>query len=158
VPNPRPAARERFSQLAELHLGSLASLLPRIDACRMAVGVVMSHDYPSDQRALELLLESRALYIGMLGPERRTRRMLSELYQSQALEALDLSRLHAPIGLDLGAETPAQIALAIVSEVQAVLTHASAQPLSRRAARPIHAATPEQTLSAAPRGARTGTR
>ena len=157
-PNPRTAVRERFSQLAELHLGSLTSLLPKINACRAALGVVMSHDYPSDRRALELLLESHALYIGMLGPERRTRRMLTELYPSQPLEALDLSRLHSPIGLDLGAETPAQIALAIVSEVQAVLTQASAQPLSQRAARPIHAATLEQTLSAAPRGARTGTR
>jgi xanthine/CO dehydrogenase XdhC/CoxF family maturation factor len=156
-PNARPTVRERFGRIADLHLDNLDALLPRVDACRTALGVVMSHHYPTDARALALLLQSRALYIGVLGPERRTRRMLSELYPSARVESLLGSRLRAPIGLDLGAETPAQIALAIVAEAQAVLTRGSALPLSRRGERPIHAPTPELTLSSAPGLARTGT-
>jgi len=155
-PSLRPAVRQRFSGVAELHSDELSAVLPKINACRAALGVVMSHHYPTDARALALLLESRALYIGVLGPERRTQRMLGELHPTPHGESQD-SRLRAPIGLDLGAETPAQIALAIVSEAQAVLTRASAEPLSRRRERPIHAPGPELTLSAATRPARTGT-
>jgi xanthine dehydrogenase accessory factor len=157
-PNPRPAVRERFAQLAELHLGSVESVLPQIEARRTALGVVMSHHYPTDLRALAMLLESRASYIGMLGPERRTRRMLSELHPDRELSEADLARIRAPIGLDLGAENPTQIALSIVAEMQAVLARASAEPLSRRTDRPIHAASPELSVAGTARLARTGTR
>jgi xanthine dehydrogenase accessory factor len=160
-PNPRPAVRERFSGFAELHLGSIESVLPKVEARRTALGVVMSHHYPTDARALALLLESRALYIGMLGPERRTRRMLAELYPNHELSEADRGRLRAPIGLDLGSETATQIALSIVAEMQAVLARASAQPLSQRTDRPIHAASPEPTVAGTPPRlslARTGTR
>jgi xanthine/CO dehydrogenase XdhC/CoxF family maturation factor len=157
--NPRPAVRERFAHLAELHTGSVESVLPKIEARRSALGVVMSHHYPTDLRALALLLESRASYIGVLGPERRTRRMLCELHPNRQPAEADLARIRAPIGLDLGSETPTQIALSIVAEMQAVLARASAEPLSLRSDRPIHAASPELTVTGAgtARLARTGT-
>jgi xanthine dehydrogenase accessory factor len=157
APNPRVAVRERFSARAELHLGSVESALSKLEARRAPLAVVMSHHYPTDVQTLSMLLRSRATYIGMLGPERRTRKMFGELFPNfvGALPA----RVRAPIGLDLGAETPTQIALSIVAEVQAVLAQASAEPLSRRAARPIHALEPELTLPSAPSAlARTGTR
>jgi xanthine dehydrogenase accessory factor len=156
-PNPRPTVRERFSGLAQLHLGSVETVLPEIEARRTAFGVVMSHHYPTDARALALLLESRALYIGMLGPERRTRRMLAELYPNRELSERDLRRVRAPIGLDLGSETAAQIALSIVAEMQAVLARASTEPLSQRTDRPIHVASSELALTSTARLARTGT-
>jgi xanthine/CO dehydrogenase XdhC/CoxF family maturation factor len=157
--NPRPAVRERFAHLAELYTGSVESVLPKIEARRSALGVVMSHHYPTDLRALALLLESRASYIGVLGPERRTRRMLCELHPNRQPAEADLARIRAPIGLDLGSETPTQIALSIVAEMQAVLARASAEPLSLRSDRPIHAASPELTVTGAgtARLARTGT-
>lgn len=156
--NPRIAVRERFAARCELHLGSVHSALPKIAARRTALAVVMSHHYPTDRDALHLLLHSPLKYLGMLGPERRTRRMLVELFGERRLPSLDLSRLHSPIGLDLGAETPEQIALAIVAEIQAVLAGASARPLSTRAARPLHAAQGEIALTTDPPISRTGTR
>ncbi len=153
----RIAARERFARGTDVHVGDVASMQPLIDARRTALAVVMSHHYPSDSDTLKMLLETRAAYIGMLGPARRTERILRELGRERAsLSQHDRARLHAPVGLDLGAQTPAQIALSILAEVQAVLAHANARPLSSRGPRSIHLAEPSVLLSSAKQLARTG--
>ncbi|MEI9954221.1 MAG: XdhC family protein, partial [Pseudomonadota bacterium] len=154
----RFAVRERFAAKAELHIGSIASVSTLIATRRTPVAVVMTHHYPTDRQALGMLLDSRAAYIGMLGPLRRSQRMLHELFPDSALLAKrDLARVRAPLGLDLGAETPAQIALSAIAEVQAVLARASALPLSQRGNQAIHCPIPELTLPAAPALAQTGT-
>ena len=154
----RVATRERFATRAELHVGCVEEVAGKIAARRTPVAVVMSHHYPTDQKALSLLLASRARYIGMLGPLRRTERMLSELFPDPSgLTQLDRSRVRAPLGLDLGAETPAEIALSAIAEIRAVLGGASALPLSQRADRPIHSSIPELTPASTPALARTGT-
>ena len=81
--------------------------------------VIMTHRYPEDVKLLRLLVDSPVKYIGVLGPRHRTDRLLraAEIDVTEAV----LDRLHAPIGLDLGAETPDQIALAILAEATAVL-------------------------------------
>ena len=118
----------------------------------------MSHHYPTDLQSLGVLLESRAPYIGVLGPRRRTERLLDELFSARPeLAGRDLSRVYAPLGLDLGAQTPVQIALSAIAEMQAVLAQGSALPLSVRGARPIHRPISELTLSAPPVLAKTGT-
>ncbi|MES1176446.1 MAG: XdhC family protein [Myxococcales bacterium] len=156
-PNPRLAVRERFSALAELHLGSLDGVRPKLEARRRALAVVMSHHYPTDSAALGLLLDSPAVYIGVLGPRRRSERILGELFpHSGERRARALARLHAPIGLDLGAETPAQIALSIIAEIQVVLASASALSLSA-SARPIHRQDSVLEVQPLPKLARTGT-
>ncbi|HTA91736.1 MAG TPA: XdhC family protein [Polyangiaceae bacterium] len=153
----RVSVRERFSGTAELHVGSVSSVLPKIEARRTALAVVMSHHYQTDTEALNMLLSSHAVYIGMLGPEKRTARILRQISRDKStLSARDRARLRAPIGLDLGAETPPQIALSIAAEIQALLTQTSAEPLSRRSARPIHRSTPGLTLPSAETWARTG--
>ncbi len=154
----RVVVRERFAASAELHVGSVASVATRIANCRTPVAIVMSHHYPTDVQALGMLLDSRALYIGMLGPRRRTERMLKELFPDPAdLLKRDPARVRAPLGLDLGAETPAQIALSAIAEVQAVLARASALPLSERRARPIHRPVSKHELLAMPALAETST-
>jgi xanthine/CO dehydrogenase XdhC/CoxF family maturation factor len=153
----RLSLRERFSSATEFHVGSVSSVLPRIEARRTPLAVVMSHDYRTDTEALELLLGSHAAYIGVLGPERRSARMLSDLSRSKPnLSPRDRARLRAPVGLDLGAETPVQIALSIVAEIQAVLGRANAVPLSQRGPVPIHTPDPTLTLPASASLARTG--
>lgn len=110
------------------------ALRARIDAAHEASVVVMSHGFERDRAALATALDSRAQYIGVLGPAERTRRLLGG-----GADAATLARLHAPVGLDLGAETPEEIALAIVAEVQAASRRATAAPLRDRGSRAIHA-------------------
>lgn len=93
--------------------------------------VIMSHHLLYDARVLEAALVSPLpAYIGVLGPTKRTRDLLETLPKTLSLE-----RLRAPIGLALGGEGPAAVALAILSEVHAVLHGASASPMSRAATR-----------------------
>ncbi len=109
-----------------------------MNASQIALAVVMNHSYERDKAALAMLLASRARYIGVLGPKRRTVRILSELGEPWRI---DDPRLHAPVGLELGAETPEEIALAMISEMQSTLAHAPAVSLRTRTT-PIHAASP----------------
>ncbi|NVB78078.1 MAG: XdhC family protein, partial [Kofleriaceae bacterium] len=121
APQPRIATRQRFSSVAdELLVGAPDEIAARIDECDRAVAIVMNHHYETDRDNLAMLLATRVRYIGMLGPRTRTRRMLDEL------EVEVDTRLHAPVGLELGAETPQEIALAIAAEVQSVLRRAPA--------------------------------
>jgi xanthine dehydrogenase accessory factor len=123
----RFATRERFAQADEILVATPAEVAARADACDRAMAVVMAHDYERDRACLAALLATRITYIGMLGPRRRTARMLEDL----GIDRLD-PRVHAPVGLAIGAETPQEIALAIVSEAQSVLTRTSAIPLGEQ--------------------------
>ena len=154
----RVPVRDRFAGVAEVRVGSVEDAAALIAARRRPIAVVMSHHYPTDRQALEVLLASKTPYIGVLGPLRRTERMLHELYPDPSrLTARERSRVRAPLGLDLGAETPAQIALSAISEIQAVLAQRSALPLSQRGARPIHPAVTELSLPALTEFDQTGT-
>jgi xanthine/CO dehydrogenase XdhC/CoxF family maturation factor len=90
----------------------------------------MSHNYSLDLGLLKFLLASPARYIGVMGPRKRTERMLCELAAGDGLFSLreaDRARLHSPAGLDIGATTPAEIAIAVLAEVIAT---GSAPPYS----------------------------
>jgi xanthine/CO dehydrogenase XdhC/CoxF family maturation factor len=100
-----------------------------------AAAVVMTHNYLHDLQLLKTLLPSPATYVGLLGPRRRADKLLSELGCSPV--ASQLAKLHAPIGLDLAAEGPDEIALAIVAEIQAFLKRRDPGFL-RDSAKPLH--------------------
>lgn len=101
--------------------------------------VLMTHSFEQDSRILAALLGDRRelplAYIGVLGPQRRTREALAETARLLHLPASAdwieqwLDQLHAPMGIDLGAETPATIALSILAEIQQTLSAATALPL-----------------------------
>lgn len=83
--------------------------------------VVKTHNYLLDQEYLHQVLPSSVSYIGQMGPRSRIERLLSDL-ASGGFKTTDaqLSRLHAPVGLDLNAETAEQVAVSIVAEMTAV--------------------------------------
>lgn len=84
--------------------------------------VVMSHNYEHDKVMIWRLLNTNAFYIGALGPKRRTEQILQELSaEEKQFPDENLSKLFAPVGLDIGGETPEAIALAITAEIQSVL-------------------------------------
>ncbi|MCW5909656.1 MAG: XdhC family protein [Cyclobacteriaceae bacterium] len=86
--------------------------------------VLMSHNYEYDRDVLKKLLNTSTPYIGILGPRKRFDKMLAE-FRKEGIELSDhdFARVHAPIGLDVGAEAPDEIALSIISEIQAKFTN-----------------------------------
>lgn len=93
--------------------------------------IVMTHNFLRDAAILPHLLASPISYIGLLGPRSRGDELLAEAGARRDW------RIHSPVGLDLGADTPEEIALSIVAEIQAVLARRSAAPL-RELDAPIH--------------------
>ncbi|MFZ6009294.1 MAG: XdhC family protein, partial [Bacteroidota bacterium] len=100
--------------------------------------VLMSHNYEYDRDVLKKLLPTSTPYIGILGPRKRFDKMIQEfLQQGITLTPADIHRIHSPIGLDIGAETPDEIAISIVAEVQGKFSNRSGGFLKYRHA-PIH--------------------
>lgn len=112
------AVSERFSRARRVALSPAANLATELAASSYDAAVVMSHHLLSDQAYLAALADSTVPYVGLLGPAPRRARLMSEIGDKAA--ALS-ARLYGPVGLDIGANTPETIALAIVSEIQAVL-------------------------------------
>jgi xanthine dehydrogenase accessory factor len=124
VVDDRPAflTRERFPDATDfvpLERPDEATAKAPLDARTYAV--VMTHNFLRDKDYLRALLASPARFIAMLGPAARTQRVLLDL-REEGLELSqdDLARIHAPAGLDLGAEGPEEIAAAIAAEIVAV--------------------------------------
>jgi xanthine dehydrogenase accessory factor len=101
--------------------------------------VIMNHNYLDDLESLRIAAPSAARYVGVLGPRRRTERLLNDLRaQGEAVTAAQLERIYGPVGLDIGADDPNQIALAIVAEVHAVFADCRGGSLRDRMG-PLHA-------------------
>ena len=87
--------------------------------------ILMAHDYKTDKNNLLMALQSNVPYIGMLGPVKRKNKALDELHTlGHSFSAEQLNRLYNPVGLDIGAATPEEIALAILAEIR---THFSSK-------------------------------
>ncbi len=105
----------------------------------LTVAVIMTHRYREDGPLLRALLPRALPYVGLLGPKKRAERILSELAgEGFAVTEAMRGRLHAPVGLDIGGDTPEAVALAVLAEMQAVLAGRDGRPLRERT-RPIHA-------------------
>ncbi|KAA6460972.1 XdhC family protein [Acidobacteria bacterium AB60] len=135
------ATRTRFAKADEVHAVDIQAFpkdAPTImDVHPTDAVLLVTHSFEQDSRFLAWLLDRGSLpaYVGVLGPQRRTREALAEaarlLGRAPSADLVEelLEELHAPTGLDLGADTPASIALSILSEVQKVLSASTALPL-----------------------------
>jgi len=113
---PALAVAQRFPH-CEVRCIAVPELAAALQLESFRAAVVMSHHLPSDQAYLALLAaDPRVGYVGLLGPPARRARLLDAL--GAAAGAL-VPRLHAPVGLDIGARTPEAIALAIAAELHA---------------------------------------
>ena len=141
VADPRPAflTEDRFPGTAALVLGPPEELVARSHLPSGSLAVVMTHHYRQDRPLLRLLLPLPLAYVGLLGPKARSERILADLGTDGLSVTPEMqARLHAPVGLDLGAETPEGVALSIIAEMSAVLAGRNGQPLRART-KPIHA-------------------
>ena len=121
----------RFPTADLLHVTSSTDPLEGVAIASDAAVVLMTHNFARDISILNKLPLGLP-YLGVLGPRRRTDEVLAELSIDRTAE-----RIFAPIGLDLAAETPEQIALSILAEIQAVTHGGACKPLRDRPG-PIH--------------------
>lgn len=130
----RPAfARvERFPEAGLVRSGHPAATLPELALDAASAVVLMTHHYAKDLEALRLLLPSAAGYVGLMGSRARGAKLLAEL---EAEGIHPTGGFHTPVGLDLGADEPATIALAILAEIQASLRGRRGGPLCASGAR-----------------------
>ncbi len=136
---PTHASKERFSISCQVIVSKPEKTLENIEIDQRSCFVLMSHNYNYDLAVLKLLLDEQKIpYIGILGPLKKYQRMQDDL-KEDGFELKDeiLKKIHAPVGLEIGAETPAEIGLSILSEIQSVLTGKSARPLKEKSS-PIH--------------------
>jgi xanthine dehydrogenase accessory factor len=100
--------------------------------------ILMSHNYDYDRDVLRKLIKTETPYIGILGPRKRFDKMQVE-FKKEGIElsAEDFHRIHSPIGLDIGAEAPDEIAISIIAEIQGKFSNRSGGFLKYRNA-PIH--------------------
>lgn len=119
---PALATAERFGAADEIVTGPPTEVSGRLVADARTFVVVMTHRYADDREFLRAWLPRALPYLGQLGPRARTERLLAELAaEGAAPTAEQLAKLHAPVGLDLGADTPEAVALAILAELHARL-------------------------------------
>jgi xanthine dehydrogenase accessory factor len=134
---PAFARADRFPE-ARVMLCEPADLAANLRVHRRTYAVIMTHHHETDVDFLKQLLPSTACYIGLLGPQAKAENMIQKLREEGvAITTEQLARVHYPVGLDIGAETPEEIALAIVSEIQAIQQGYSAGFLRDRSG-PIH--------------------
>ena len=130
--------RERFSSVDEVILCRPEGIGESVPVDDRTMAVVMTHNYLHDLEILKILLPSPVRYLGILGPKSRTEKLFQELQEQGITPAANqLQRLYSPVGLNIGADTPEEIALSIVAEIQAVLSNHSGGSLRNKVG-PIH--------------------
>jgi xanthine dehydrogenase accessory factor len=127
----RYATRERFPEADEIRVGNLGDIAEALTYDRSTFVVLTAHDYKFEVPVLRAVLRRSPAYIGLLGSRKRGRGVLDFL-AAEGFTAEELARVHVPVGLDLGAETAAEIALAAAAEAIAVRNGRDARPLSDR--------------------------
>lgn len=115
---PAYATAARFPQADAVLAAPARELAGRLPLDARSFVVVMTHRYADDLALLRALLPCPSAYLGVLGPRKRTERLLAELQRDGVdVDAARRARLHAPVGLDLGGRTPEEVALSILSEM-----------------------------------------
>lgn len=111
--------QERFPQAHQLLLGNIVEILGSCEITGDTSIVLVTHQHEFDEEALCAVINSPARYIGVLGNKRKVTAYFNKL-SSMGIPEEVINRIHIPIGLDLGGERAADIALAAVAEIQAV--------------------------------------
>lgn len=133
---PTHAMATRFPHAKEVWVAKPAQLMEKIIIDEQTAFVLMTHNYNYDMELLNLLMDTSTRYIGSLGPRKKLMRMLEELDRDLSRNE---TRLHGPVGLDIGAETAEEIAISILAEIKAVFSGASVMPLKdKKSAIHIH--------------------
>lgn len=131
---PSYARAERFAGCQVL-VSKPEQVLAQLEIDEQTVFLLMTHNYNYDGAMLKELIQREISFIGMLGPLKKLQRMLDEFKaDGLVLTEEQMARIHSPVGLDIGAETPEEIALSILAEIKTVFSGRNAKSLKDHAA------------------------
>lgn len=134
----------KFPTVDSLIHASREQVVCRLSINPFTAAVLLSHNYKYDLQVLKSLITTDIRYIGIMGPSKRFEKMKVEIESNGTVFSVNtMKKIFSPVGLDLGAETPEEIAISIVSEIQAFFNNRSGLMLKDRTG-PIHKR--EQTL------------
>jgi xanthine dehydrogenase accessory factor len=121
------ATKERFPAAREVHVLDFDDATRSLEPNETSYIVIVTRGHRDDMRILRWAVQTRARYIGMIGSKRKVIGIFSTLRNEGLAEDL-FERVHAPIGIDIGAVTPEEIAVAITAELIADRRHAEGLP------------------------------
>ena len=135
---PSYAKSNRFIPSCQVMVLNPAEILKNINLDDQTLFLLMTHNYHYDYAFLKTLISQPVKYIGILGPKKKWEKMLQQFSE----EGVELSKeileaIHTPVGLNIGAETPEEIALSILAEIKSFLAKKDAQQL-KSLSQPIH--------------------
>lgn len=126
------ANRERFPDADEVVVGDMAETVKDMDITPTTYVVLITRGHKYDEPCLRELLDRPAKYIGMIGSKRRIKACFERFKEEEQVSEELISRVYAPIGLDIATETPEEIALGILGEIIKVRRGGKARSLSRK--------------------------
>ncbi|MEE9374120.1 MAG: XdhC family protein [Saprospiraceae bacterium] len=128
VCNPQKVDKALFTKVNVVSIKSNKIIFDKYTAA-----ILMAHDYKTDKNNLCSIINSDVAYIGMLGPQVRSKKILNELRIKYSDKwPSDLTNIHAPIGLDTGATSPEEIAISIIAEIRTYFSKRSGGYLKDR--------------------------
>lgn len=127
------ANRERFSDAREIFADEFDQALAKLEPNENSYVVIVTRGHRDDMRALRWAVKTDARYIGMIGSKRKVLTIYKEL-QSEGLSSALFEKVQAPIGLEIGAVTPEEIAVSIVAEMIAVRRGTDASAVQKKVA------------------------
>ena len=117
------ANRERFPEAAEVHADEYEEVFPRLAINETSYIIIVTRGHRDDMRVLQLAIATPARYIAMIGSKRKVLNVIREL-EKEGIARAAFERIHAPMGLDIGAISPEEIAISVTAEMIAVRRNA----------------------------------
>ncbi|MSO19918.1 MAG: xanthine dehydrogenase [Acidobacteria bacterium] len=118
------ANRERFPEAREVHAGDFDEVCAKLEPNSSSYLIAVTRGHKDDMRVLRWAAGTEARYIGMIGSKRKVHEIVHFLEEKEGIPVEKLARVHAPIGLEIGAISPEEIAISIVAEMIAVRRNA----------------------------------
>lgn len=134
---PEFANHHRFPQAKRVICDSFAKVLASMDIDKQTAVIIVTRGHRYDADCLRILIRKESGYLGMIGSRRRIQ-AIREILSDEGITSEMLQNVYAPIGLDIGAKTPAEIALSIAAEIVSVSRNSTYLPLSMKEVRHEH--------------------
>ena len=118
------ANRERFPEAADVHAAEYEDIFPQLAINETSYVIIVTRGHRDDMRVLQMAIATPARYIAMIGSKRKVLNVVREL-EKEGISRAALERIHAPMGLDIGAISPEEIAISVTAEMIAVRRNAA---------------------------------